>query len=122
MRVIITILFNIIFSYHYIYILIILSLIFFNRGENATKKCCFESCNRYFHGQYCLDIYCVEYNKNLYCLECFKFINKKSLSRSIRNLHTSYSGYPLKLINRDFFLKNTFSFYNYYPQVIRSFN
>lgn len=88
---------------------------------NATYKCAEEECDKYFHGNVCLAKYCLVFNKYIACFECVrkKFSYEERQKEKFAN---AINKNPLDYLNfysdipRDFFLRNTFSFYNYYPQ------
>jgi WD40 repeat protein len=78
----------------------------------ATKKCSEPTCDKFFHGHFCLSKYCIEtpVNENKFtCLECVRILNKdnKDTTQAISYKHVS----------RDYFNKSQYSFYVFYPQV-----
>lgn len=88
------------------------------QGDYATKKCSNNKCNRFFHGHYCLQKYCIEGEENLlYCLECYKAIFSHIDEKAM--LVTKNTGSKLKYneMSREFFEKTKFSFYSYFPQL-----
>ncbi len=94
-------------------------------SSNATIKCPEINCNKYFHGNVCLSKNCQIFNKIICCFDCIKkkFINEEKQKNNFNNYSKNFLGYETSINNvnfsnasRDFFLRNKFSFYNYYPQ------
>lgn len=81
-------------------------------GDYATKKCFNDECDRYFHGHYCLNKFCVEYKKNIYCLQCYKKITIEKAKIQLKDFKEHYN-----FLYRNFLSKNTNSFYTFFPQV-----
>jgi hypothetical protein len=89
-------------------------------SDYATKKCSGRGCERYFHGYMCLTKYCVEVDVDMiYCMECYKKkfvdLDEKQLMR--KNENHAISKVKFNGISREFFLKEKFSLYSYYPQI-----
>jgi hypothetical protein len=111
-----------------------LNLICYRCNENnASIKCSNEKCNKFFHGNICVGKYCIILNKVIYCFECArrflikeeenisklpisKDLNYNNINNASINTVNKYYKY-FQEISRDFFKKEKFSFFSYYPQV-----
>jgi len=91
-------------------------------SSNATIKCPGEECSKFFHGNVCFGKYCQIYNKSICCFDCIrnKFINEEKQKLTPNNLNrnclVSENTVNYSYLKRDFFLRDKFSFYNYFPQ------
>ena len=84
-------------------------------NQFATKKCSNKNCEKYFHGNYCLQKLCVEAQENIsQCLECYKEYFEIELNNDSNQ--KPFGGVDMNLIPKNFFLEEKIFPSIYFPQ------